>query len=73
MAAYRLALREPRENANAASPKAPTFGAVLEKGLPFPADRASPKAPNVGALAFWRGSENVKQYETVHQLAQQML
>ena len=33
-----------------ASPKAPTFGAALEKGMPFPADCASPKAPTVGAL-----------------------
>ena len=30
---------------------APTFGAVLVKGMPFPADCASPKAPTVGALA----------------------
>ena len=34
-----------------ASPKAPTFGAVLVKGMPFPADCASPKAPTFGALA----------------------
>jgi len=30
---------------------APTFGAVLVKDMPFPADCASPKAPTVGALA----------------------
>ena len=30
---------------------APTFGAVLVKGMPFPADCASPKAPTFGALA----------------------
>jgi hypothetical protein len=29
---------------------APTLGAVLVKGMPFPADSASPKAPTVGAL-----------------------
>ncbi len=34
-----------------ASPKAPTVGAVLVKGMSFPADCASPKAPTVGALA----------------------
>ena len=30
---------------------APTFGAVLVKGMPFTAGCASPKAPTVGALA----------------------
>jgi hypothetical protein len=30
---------------------APTFGAVLVKGMPFPADGVSPKAPTVGTLA----------------------
>ena len=30
---------------------APTFGVVLVKDMPFPADCASPNAPTVGALA----------------------
>ena len=47
-------LAGPRERpklANAGSPRAPTFGAALVKGMPFSADCASPKAPTVGALA----------------------
>ncbi len=35
-----------------ASPGAPTLGAVLVKGMRFPADCASPKAPTFGALAY---------------------
>jgi len=50
MTASCLARRERPKSANAASPRAPTFGAVLVKGMPFPADSASPKAPTVGAL-----------------------
>ena len=45
-----LARRERPKSTNAASPEAPTVGAVLVKGMPFPADCASPKAPTVGAL-----------------------
>jgi hypothetical protein len=37
-----LAQRERPKLANTASPKAPTFGAVLVKGIPFPADCALP-------------------------------
>ena len=51
MTASWLALRERPKLANAASPRAPTLGAVLVKGMPFPADCASPKAPTFGALA----------------------
>ncbi len=50
MTASWLARRERPKLANAASPKAPTFGAVLVKGMPFPAACASPKAPTFGAL-----------------------
>jgi len=39
---------------------APTFGAVLEKGMPFSADCASPKAPTVGALADLGRSVSIK-------------
>ena len=39
MTASWLAHRERPKLANAASPKAPTVGAVLEKGMPFSAGR----------------------------------
>jgi hypothetical protein len=70
MTASWLARRERPKSANAASPIAPTFGAVLVKGMPgpapraqrvqwvFPADCASPKAPTVGALANLGRSES---------------
>ncbi len=66
MAASWLARRERPLAAIAASPKAPTVGAILGKGWPFPADRASPKAPTVGALAAKGRSECINISDEVH-------